>query len=315
MKSYVHRRKTGRKGTRTLPKQTLILIGPGGIAKADFNALENYALGIADAADFEVRFEISKDDQSFCEAVSSLAPQFDACIISPGSNAGKGGPVWSNQGRYAVTQYCETSNPLIEVHPNNILQHRPNSDGPLHVPGAKIGLIAGFAATGFQYALDAVCSTENLQGPHKSAVSIEVLNGPNLNLLGTREPAIYGYDTLDDVMRRCETLSKDLNINSIFRQSNHEGEIVEWIHNAIGSVDGLIVNAGAYTHTSIAIHDALKAFDGRVLELHISNPHVRESFRHRSFVAKAADCVMTGLGVSGYEIGLRALSNALSPSI
>ena len=136
-----------------------------------------------------------------------------------------------------------------------------------------------------------------------------VLNGPNLNLLGTREPEIYGHDTLADIEARCHVLLEEIGGDHelVFRQSNHEGELVTWIQQAIGTVDGIIINAGAYTHTSVAIHDALRAYQGQTIELHISNPHLRESFRHVSYVAPAADAVIAGLGVAGYEYGLEML--------
>jgi len=140
-----------------------------------------------------------------------------------------------------------------------------------------------------------------------------VLNGPNLNLLGTREPEIYGDDTLADIEARCHALLQKIGGGHevVFRQSNHEGELVTWIQQAIGAVDGIIINAGTYTHTSVAIHDALRAYQGKIFELHISNPHQREAFRHVSFVALAADAVIAGLGVAGYEHALESLLSAL----
>lgn len=128
-----------------------------------------------------------------------------------------------------------------------------------------------------------------------------VINGPNLNLLGTREPEIYGYDTLESIAERCTAIGQQEGVEVEFRQSNYEGQIVEWIQQAINTVDVIVLNAGAYTHTSIAIHDALRAFKGYKVELHISNPHLREKFRHTSYVSPAVDAVVAGLGVSGYE--------------
>ncbi len=128
-----------------------------------------------------------------------------------------------------------------------------------------------------------------------------VINGPNLNLLGTREPEIYGSETLDDIEARCQARASDLGLALTFLQSNHEGTIVDWIQEAIHTQDAIIINAGAYTHTSVAIHDALRAFPGYKVELHISNPHLRETFRHVSYVSLAADAVVAGLGVNGYE--------------
>ncbi|MDP6164361.1 MAG: type II 3-dehydroquinate dehydratase [Candidatus Thioglobus sp.] len=133
-------------------------------------------------------------------------------------------------------------------------------------------------------------------------MNIYVINGPNINLLGTREPEIYGKETLADIAIDCqEKASIDGHVVK-FMQSNYEGEIVEWIQDAIiQKVDAIVINAAAYTHTSIAIHDALKSYSGYKVELHISNPHLRESFRHVSFVSSAVDAVVAGLGADGYS--------------
>ena len=130
---------------------------------------------------------------------------------------------------------------------------------------------------------------------------VTVINGPNLNLLGTREPEIYGYETLADVAQQCQTLGAELGIEVNFQQSNFEGQIVEWIQEAIGTADAIVINAAAYTHTSVAIHDALKSYKGYKIELHISNPHMRETFRHTSFVSPVVDAVVAGLGTDGYS--------------
>ena len=133
-------------------------------------------------------------------------------------------------------------------------------------------------------------------------MNIYVINGPNINLLGTREPEIYGRDTIESIATTCiEKASKSGHIVD-FMQSNYEGEIVEWIQDAIiQKVDVIIINAAAYTHTSIAIHDALKSYSGYKVELHISNPHLRETFRHISFISSAVDAVVAGLGPDGYR--------------
>ena len=137
---------------------------------------------------------------------------------------------------------------------------------------------------------------------------VVVINGPNLNLLGTREPSIYGYDTLDDIAAKCSKLGADRNLEVTFKQSNYEGQIVDWIQEAINSMDVLVINAGAYTHTSIAIHDALRAFSGKKIELHISNPHLREVFRHTSYISPVVDGVVAGLGVGAYEEVIEMIS-------
>ena len=132
-------------------------------------------------------------------------------------------------------------------------------------------------------------------------MNIYVINGPNINLLGTREPEIYGKDTLNSIIKSCNDKASKAGYSLHFMQSNYEGEIVEWIQDAIiQKVDVIIINAAAYTHTSIAIHDALKSYSGFKVELHISNPHLRESFRHVSFISSTVDAVVAGLGADGY---------------
>jgi 3-dehydroquinate dehydratase-2 len=134
-----------------------------------------------------------------------------------------------------------------------------------------------------------------------------VLNGPNLNLLGSREPAIYGHDTLDSIAGRLEDQAQALGLTLDIRQSNHEGHLVDWLQEA-GSLDALavILNAGALTHTSIAIHDAIKAISVPVIEVHLSNPHAREAFRHHSFVAPVARGTIAGFGAASYTLALDA---------
>lgn len=131
-----------------------------------------------------------------------------------------------------------------------------------------------------------------------------VLNGPNLNLLGTREPEIYGHDTLADIEARLVQQGQSLGLEVECRQSNHEGVLVDWLHEARGRVHAVLLNAGAYTHTSIALLDAIKATELKVIEVHLSDPETREDFRHLSYVGMAAvDCVK-GLGAKSYEVAL-----------
>ncbi len=144
------------------------------------------------------------------------------------------------------------------------------------------------------------------------AARVFLLNGPNLNLLGRREPAIYGADTLGDIEARCAARAGALGLALDFRQTNHEGVLVDWIQEAREGAEAVILNAGAYTHTSVAIHDALRAYDGLKVELHLSNPHAREPFRHISYVAKAADGVIAGFGALGYELALEAVARRLA---
>lgn len=143
--------------------------------------------------------------------------------------------------------------------------------------------------------------------------TVFILNGPNLNLLGTREPQVYGSQTLDDVRALCERACAANGFAMDFRQSNHEGVLVDWLHEAgrlqaQGDLVGVILNAGAYTHTSVALHDAIKGIGVTLVELHISNVHARESFRHHSFVSPAATAVMAGFGVNGYALAVAALA-------
>ncbi|WP_303810571.1 type II 3-dehydroquinate dehydratase [Sandarakinorhabdus limnophila] len=136
---------------------------------------------------------------------------------------------------------------------------------------------------------------------------VMVLNGPNLNLLGSREPHIYGHETLDDIAERLEAQGAALGLALDVRQSNHEGHIVDWLHEA-GARGALAVllNAGALTHTSVAIHDAIKGIAVPVIEVHLSNPHAREEFRHTSFVARAAKGTISGFGAASYTLALDA---------
>jgi 3-dehydroquinate dehydratase-2 len=143
------------------------------------------------------------------------------------------------------------------------------------------------------------------------AKPIFVLNGPNLNLLGTREPEIYGRDTLDDIRMKCEAKAKALGFAIDFRQSNHEGELVAWIQEARGGASGLIVNAGAFTHTSIAMLDALLACQVPSVEVHLSNIFTREPFRHHSYISKAVKGVICGFGALSYELAIEALARLI----
>jgi 3-dehydroquinate dehydratase-2 len=140
-----------------------------------------------------------------------------------------------------------------------------------------------------------------------SKKTIYVLNGPNLNLLGVREPEIYGYDTLADIESRCAALLEGTDFGLVFRQSNHEGQLVDWIQEARTKADALILNPAAYTHTSVALYDALKALSIPIIECHLSNPHARETFRHHSYVSLAANGVIAGFGAIGYELAIRAI--------
>lgn len=143
------------------------------------------------------------------------------------------------------------------------------------------------------------------------AERISILNGPNLNLLGRREPDIYGYDTLDDVAGRCRALAKESGLEASWFQSNHEGALIDRIHDDCDGAAGIVINPAAFTHTSVALLDALKIFPGPVLEVHISNIHQREDFRHRSYVSFRAEGVIAGFGVHGYELAVRHMAELL----
>lgn len=137
--------------------------------------------------------------------------------------------------------------------------------------------------------------------------TVYVLNGPNLNLLGTREPEVYGADTLDDIAGRLEDRARGLGLAVDIRQSNHEGHLIDWLHEAQAEgAKAVILNPGGFTHTSVALHDAVKAIATPVIEVHLSNPQARESFRRRSFVAPVAKGTIAGFGALGYELALDA---------
>ncbi len=137
--------------------------------------------------------------------------------------------------------------------------------------------------------------------------TIFVLNGPNLNLLGLREPEIYGHDTLDDIAGQLEDRARELGLQIDMRQSNHEGHLVDWLHEAQASrAKAVLLNAGGFTHTSVAVHDAIKAVTTPVIEVHLSNPHRRESFRHVSLVGQAARGTVAGFGALSYLLALEA---------
>lgn len=142
--------------------------------------------------------------------------------------------------------------------------------------------------------------------------TVFILNGPNLNLLGKRQPEIYGHDTLDDVLSSCAAVGAEFGLEAKLFQSNHEGEIIDQIHLARDQAAGIIINPAAYTHTSVAILDALNTFDGLVFEVHISQVHKREAFRHHSYVSKRADGVMAGFGIEGYSLAMRRMGSLLS---
>ena len=140
---------------------------------------------------------------------------------------------------------------------------------------------------------------------------IYLLNGPSINLLGQRQPALYGYETLDDVTQNCEKIAASFGMTIQFFQSNSEGQLIDWVHEARQKADAIIINPGAYSHTSIALLDALNTFDGIVIEVHISNIHRREEFRHHSYISLRSDGVIVGLGTQGYGLAVEAVQTLI----
>jgi 3-dehydroquinate dehydratase-2 len=146
---------------------------------------------------------------------------------------------------------------------------------------------------------------------NSKTLPVYVLNGPNLNLLGTREPEVYGSTTLPEIGKMVSARARTMGLTVVFRQSNHEGELIDWIQECRTKGSGLILNAGALTHTSVALHDACRALSRPTIEVHLSNPYAREPFRHHSFISAAARGVICGLGATGYLLALDALSQML----
>jgi 3-dehydroquinate dehydratase-2 len=145
------------------------------------------------------------------------------------------------------------------------------------------------------------------------AQTITILNGPNLNMLGAREPEIYGATTLADIEKLCADTANKHSLTVTFKQTNHEGELVEWVQQA-NATAGLIINGGAYTHTSVALHDALKTLRVPIIEVHLSNIYQREPFRHHSYISPLAKGIICGLGAKGYALAIEALSDVIAGS-
>ncbi len=138
-----------------------------------------------------------------------------------------------------------------------------------------------------------------------------ILNGPNLNMLGSREPGLYGTDTLASIQERCESAGERLGLATDFRQTNVEGELIDWIHEAQKQASAVIINGAAYTHTSVALHDALRAVDMPIVEVHLSNVYKREPFRHHSYISPVAHGVICGFGAQSYELAIEAVAHIL----
>jgi 3-dehydroquinate dehydratase-2 len=175
-----------------------------------------------------------------------------------------------------------------------------------HPLSGRFRTCGGVAISAVLLSLSPALSFEQMAKP------LFVINGPNLNLLGSREPEIYGHTTLSDIAAQTRARAQELGLDIDFRQSNHEGDLVDWLQEARGAAAGVILNAGAYTHTSVAVHDALKALEIPVIEVHISNPYRREPFRHTSYISPVATGVICGVGAQGYVLAVQALASLLS---
>ncbi len=185
------------------------------------------------------------------------------------------------------------------------------STTPHHLKGAALfdgtGLFVGAVLFGSAVSLDVAV----LLNGAMSELPIHVLNGPNLNTLGTRKPEIYGHTTLADVERNVRARAQTYGLDVVFEQSNYEGQLVDWIQRARTEACGIVINPAALTHYSVALHDALEMCEMPIVEVHISNVHRREAFRHTSFVSPQATAVIAGAGVLGYELGVQVIANEL----
>lgn len=286
-----------------MTKRLLILDGPGLSEPARTDNLD----ALCRDAGAEVDYRQTDEADELCSWIRA-ATDYDGLIVNPvASGEGRGFEQADYRAALEALQSQKETVPAVELRLDNVFLEGNTGPGPAAIPGLKLGFVSGLGAEG--YALAArYLSGDRLAPPEKpgSIRHISVLNGPNLNLLGTREPDIYGRDTLDDIATRCRTIAAPP-ATLHFRQSNHEGQLVDWIQEAIGTSDAIVINAAAYTHTSVAIHDALNAYPGKKFELHISNPHVRETFRHHSYVSTSVDGVVVGLGSAGYDLLVHCL--------
>jgi 3-dehydroquinate dehydratase-2 len=290
-------------------QQTILILNASGPPAGELaDALRQDLVARCGGLDLDIQTAVSS--QALYDGVIRGCHENAAVIVDPGAAPDA---ALTAAYRYALRVTADRSVPFIEVRDANVFAGSEDTTVSPYEAVGRMGLVAGFGRAGYALAIHAVArrigltppedvDTGKARAPARTRARICYVNGPNLNLLGTREPEIYGSDTLEDIAERCRTAGARAGYAVDFLQSNYEGQLVDWIQAAIGTTDALVVNAGAYTHTSIAIHDALRAFDGFAVELHISNPHAREAFRHRSYVATAADAVVLGLGADGYEL-------------
>lgn len=282
-----------------MKKRLLILEGPGLESSTRANAIAAAGREL----DVDVDHRQTDDPDRFFDSIRS-AGDYGGLLVNPIESA-QGANFEPIDFRTALDS-LDAAIPAIELRLDNVFVDDNTGPEPVSIPGLSVGFVAGLGDDGYRLAMRALCGAAAAGVPDGAqtgeARSILVLNGPNLNLLGSRQPDVYGHDTLDDIARRSLQLANPAGVSVEFRQSNHEGELVDWIQGAIGARDALVINAAAYTHTSVALHDALLAYDGFKVELHISNPHARDAFRHHSFVSSAVDAVIAGLGPAGYEL-------------
>jgi len=277
------------------------------------SAVRNAAEALCAETDTRLDFRLADDGKQILQWLARDSGNFAGVIVSPG---GLPRPVTAAGPPPAGREATPQPTPVIEVHPGNGLHAGSGAALSTNESAWGSGFICGFGLDGYLAAIRSIRSQPAVTGKarvrKRKGLKVYVLNGPNLNLLGYREPKIYGNTTLDELGRHCLEAARQLGLELRFLQSNHEGELVEWIQEAIDAAQGIIINAAAYTHTSIAIHDALRAYAGSKIELHISNPRRREPFRHWSYVAAAVDGIVAVLGTAGYGISLQLMAVMLA---
>jgi len=293
-----------------------MLNGPG-LGESSADGARRACAELCRELGLQLDFRQSDDAAQMCRWMADDSAGADGVIINPASRA-HAGIAGSLDYRAAVLSLALSHRPVVEVHLDNIFAPGVDDAPPPFAARGDMGLVCGLGRQGYLLAIRAVASRLGIDGSpvrlrkHSPAPqTVYVINGPNLNLLGTREPELYGTTSLQTIEARCREKAAGTGLELRFFQSNHEGAIVDCIQEAIDVAQGVVINAAAYTHTSVAIHDALRAFAGFKLELHVSNPHLREPFRHISYVAPAVDAVVAGLGVLAYELVVELMAGVL----
>ena len=273
-----------------MTQKLLILSGSGQPAGDESAAIRSDCEALAVGLGLAPEFRSPESAQALYDAVLRGCRESAALIVDPGAAPDA---AQTAAYRYALRVTADRTLPFIELRHTNVFAGSQEASVSPYEAVGRMGLVAGFGRAGYALAVRAVARRLNGGGADDPASAAAAgtragarrrlcyINGPNLNLLGTREPEIYGSDTLEDLAERCRAVGAQAGFAVDFLQSNHEGQLVDWIQAAIGATDAIVINAAAYTHTSIAIHDALRAYDGFAVELHISNPHARETFRHQ----------------------------------